>query len=649
MTWLDLAWAVLVTVGVIALVGGTMSWGAGLRGLTAVAIAPGAAITVISVTAVAAGAVGIPWSLLIVLVGSVVIGAVLWAVRRGFFAPALRSPRERPIVDAGLLVAVMLAVALIGWRVLSVIGGPENISQTFDNVFHLNGVRYVLDTGNASSLTIGRMTNPGGGLGFYPAAWHALTALVVQLSGVSIPVAVNAVTVVTAAVIWPLGVLVLTRTLFGRGAVVSIAAGILAAAFPSFPLLVMDYGVLYPYQLGLALVPAALTVTLRALGLAREDAAVPAWWWWVMLGGILPGIALAHPGAFVSWVALSFPMAVVYIWSRWLAARSGPARWLLALGTLVYLGAGFAVLMVLRPPSAARGWPLQMGMLEATWRVLSVSIWYSGFAVLAALAVIVGLVWSLVRRSRQSLVAVGMFAVAAILFVVVAALPLSQLRDLLTGSWYNNLPRLAAMLPLASVPLGAYGVGASWSWIARRLPTRADSAGGRVTAGVVVAVIVVAGVVGTQIGAANNAVVSAQNSFRLDYASPLLNTDEAALLARLDEHVPAGVAVAGNPFTGASLAYALADRPVLMPHLLMEITPELKAVNDGLASAVAGSPTCAAIAVLNVGFVLDFGRGEVHGADHTPPGFVGLAESDAVVLVDREGEAALYEIVACDR
>ncbi|MFB9645810.1 DUF6541 family protein [Microbacterium terregens] len=636
----------------MAVVGGALCWGVGLRGFSAIAIAPAAAVTVIGVTAVASGAVGIPWSVFVVIVASAVIGVVLWILRRRVFAPAPRGARHSLRVDTGLLAGLSLAVCLICWRVLTVIGGAENISQSFDNVFHLNALRYVLDTGNASSLMIGRMTNPAGGLGFYPAGWHGLTSLVVQVSGVSIPVAVNAVTVVTAAVIWPLGAILLARALLGSGAAVSIAAGVLAAAFPSFPLLVMDYGVLYPYQLGLALVPVALTATLRALGLAGDRGGrFPTWWWWVILAGAIPGIAIAHPGAFVSWVALSFPMAVAYAWLQWRASRSSRARWAVAVGSVVYLGAGLLVLIVLRPPLDARGWPLQTSMLDAVWRVLSVSIWYSGSAVLAALAVVLGLLWAVIRPSQQSLIAVGMFAVAAILFVVVAALPLPQLRDLLTGSWYNNLPRLAAMLPLASVPLGAYGVSASCDWLAGRWRTprtRASSAGNAL-ANVIIAVAIVAGVVGTQVGAMNNAVASAQSSFRLDEDSALINSDEWEILARLDEHVPPGVFVAGNPYTGASLAYALADRPVLMPHILMEVTDDIQALNDGLASAGSASAACDAVNALNVGFVLDFGRGEVHGADHTPPGFVDLAESDAVTEVDREGDASLYKIVACQR
>ena len=50
---------------------------------------------------------------------------------------------------------------------------------------------------------------------------------------------------------------------------------------------------------------------------------------------------------------------------------------------------------------------------------------------------------------------------------------------------------------------------------------------------------------------------------------------------------------------------------------------------------------------LGVGFVLDFGTQEVHPGTHPFRGLDDLEDSDAVRLVDSEGDVRLYEIVAC--
>jgi len=650
--WLAFTWAAVATVLLFAVVGLPLARIIGLRGFASMAAAPAFAVTIIGITAVAAPWVGLSWSILPVLLVAVAVGAVLVVVRRA--TRKSRPPRapRRPF-DGWLLFGFLAAAVLLTLRVVTIFGQPENISQTFDNIFHLNGVRFVLDTGNASSLWLGYMTNPRGGLPFYPAGWHALVALVVQLSGASIPAAINAVTVVVSAVVWPLGILLLTRTLFGRSPVLAVSAGLLAASLPVFPILLMDYGVLYPYQLGLALLPVSLAATLRALGLAGGRRGAGRAWWAVAVLGCLPGLALAHPGALVGWLALTAPMVVVFAILRLRDARTARGRWLIVGSFVVYLAVGAVLLDTLRPPLEARLWPLQMRMRDAIWDLLTISAWYEVPAVLAAIAVIAGIVWAIVARTTRAWVVLGMYAVIAVLYVSVAALPFPDLRDALTGGWYNNLPRLAAVLPIVLVPLGAYGVACTWAWIARRRRVR------RVTAtlprwaaaglAVVVAVLAALGLQVQSLSPVWTAEQWASSPFIMGPDSALLTADEAALLSRLDEHVPEGVAVAGSPWSGASLAYALADRPVLMPHTLMDIGDEVRTINNGLDEAGGESAVCDAVRDLGVGFVLDFAGREVHPGEHTFAGLDGLAQAGAVRLVDEQGAARLYEITACDR
>jgi len=649
-SWFDLTWAASVAVVLLGATGGPLAWAVGLRGFWAVAVAPSFGMTMIGGTAIVASWLGLPWSVAPVLAVTAVVSAALFWVRRGVGRGRGRRGmlQQRGRFDGWLLVGLAVAAAVLSIRVASAIGAPENFSQTFDNIFHLNGIRYVLDTANASSLSLGRMTNPGGALGFYPAAWHGAVALVVQLSGVSIPVAVNAMTVVVSAIVWPLGIVLLTRTLFGRGRTLTVAAAILATAFPMFPMLLMDYGVLYPFQLALALSPVALAATAEALGLAPRERGLPQWWWALILLGTLPGIALAHPGAVVTWLALSAPMVVVFAW-RWLReARTAGRRWLVGLAFVVYLFGGALALVVLRPPSDARGWPTTMSIPEAVGEVLLLSPWFGVPAVIAALAVAAGIVWALVARTASALVALSMYLVAAFLFVTVAAMPFGPLRDAFTGAWYNNIPRLAAMLPLAMVPLAAFGV-ASSALAFGRIPAvarlRAHAAPGWIAGGAAVALMLGAAVVqGPALARASDSV--AQN-FAITPASVLVNSDEYALISRIDQHVPEGVAIAGSAWNGSSLAYALADRPVLMPHTLMEVTDQLSAINEGLADAAPDTAVCAAVDALNVGFVLDFGAQEVHGGTHEFRGFEGLATSASATLVDSQGDARLYRITAC--
>ncbi|MGN6126005.1 MAG: DUF6541 family protein [Humibacter sp.] len=640
MTFLEYAWAAGVTLALLAVVGGAASWGVGLRGLWAVGAAPAFAVTIVAGAAVVGPWLRMDWSVLPVLVVTIVIVGAIRLVRRRTTADS--APRQRARADPWLILSLLAAALVIGLRIVQIIGAPDHISQTFDNVFHLNGVRFVLDSGNASSLHLGKMTSPGGGVPFYPAAWHALTALVVQLAGVPITVAVNAVVTVVSAVVWPLSIMLLTRTLFGGSSVLAVAVAALAASVPAFPVLLMDYGVLYPFQLGLAILPVALASTLRVLGLVAREEPAGAGWWVLILLGVLPGLALAHPGGFVAWLALSLPMVIVFAWQRFASTRTVIGRVAVIGGFLAYLLVGVLATKVLRPPLDARLWPIQMSVPEAVWQVLSVSMWYLAPAVVAAVAVIAGLIWSVIRPTVPSTIAATMYLLAAILFVAVASMTWGNLRDALTGSWYNNLPRLAAVLVTPVVVVGAYGIERTLAGLSRRisLPRRRQ----RIALAAIAALALVSL---SQLGGMPRAVEWASASYRLDASSPLLTADEYALLLRIPETVPEGVVIAGSPWTGASLAYAIADRPVLMPHTLMEVSDELEAINDGLNTATDDGTTCRAVEDLDVGFVLDFGSAEVHPGTHPFPGLEGLADSEAVRLVDSEGKARLYEVVAC--
>ena len=647
MTFVPLLLPALVAVAVLWGVGGFLSWAVGLRGVWALAAAPAFALTLVAGTAVVASWLKVPWSILPVAVLTLVVGMLIrWA--RHLWGGA--SPSAERMSGSWVVPVVLVVTAVvITVRVVEIIQAPGNISQTFDNIFHLNGVRYALSEGDASSLRLGYMTSVDGSLPFYPAAWHGIVSLVVQLSGATIPVAINAFVIVVSALIWPLAAVILTRTLFGRRPAFTVAAAVLAAAVPAFPILLMDYGVLYPLQLSLALLPVALAATLCAVRVAPQDGPRGSGWWTLIVIGVIPGLTLAHPGGFVAWLALTVPAAFYVIIRAFRRARSGRRRVVIAVGALAYLVIGAIGVRVLRPPAEARGWPTQMSMVDAAWQVVSVSMWYLVPAVVVAVCVVAGVVWAFIDRTPRALLAVAMYAVAAGLFVVVAALPFGALRDALTGSWYNNLPRLAAILGVTLVPLGAYGAARSWLAVSVAWK-RAGSARGASArlAAVVGAALAVVFLVATQIdGAMARAVSWASSAYELDDSSPLLSASEYTLLERLPEEVPADAVIAGSPWTGTSLAYAISDRRVLMPHTLMYVSDEVETINDGLDHARRGDATCAALADLGVGYVLDFGRKEVHPGEHVMAGLDDLSTSSAVELIDQEGHARLYRIVAC--
>ena len=580
------------------------------------------------------------------LLATVVLAALagaarlLWARRRGADpATATEGVRDPKRLMLWWSIALMVGAVAIGVRFLIIIQSPEHISQTYDNIFHLNAVRYVLDSGNASSLSLGGLGRGSGS--FYPAVWHAIVSLVTLLSGASIPVAVNAVTIAIGAVFWPCACLFLVRQVVGARPVGILAAEILSAAFAAFPYLMMDFGVLYPYLLAVSVLPAAFALVIGAAGLAREPA-VAGLPLWAALLGLLPGLALAHPSAVMALLALSVPIMLLVAYRQFTALqrrRASPLRQVLLVGGWAAAFLVMAVVWLWLPvgaPWGPRSTPLgALGELALNAPLGLPAAW-----ALSA-ATVIGVVLLVRDPARRWLALV--LLMAAFLFFVAQGVPYSYFRNGIVGIWYSDPYRVAALLPTVVLPIAVLG----FLWLHDATVRWAGRRKGLALRGAASAVLLTALLAATQLSNVNAETALAAENYSLTAKSDLLTPDETALLERVGEVVPPGVTVAGSPWTGTSLVYALADRPALLPHVGGFETAQTRVITEHLGAANTDPAVCSALRALRVGFVLDFGRHEVHHDRHVLRGLENLASSDAVQLVDEQGAAKLYKITAC--
>jgi len=675
--WLNVVPQLIIAAAIVVVPGAAVAYASRVRGFPLIAIAPAISVSIIALSAIVAPMLGIGWSLIPVVGFTVFMTLIAYLVssllsRR---APALND-RTKPLQSSAntfaQIGAVVLAATLIGRRLVAAVGEPEFFSQTFDNVFHLNAIRYIADTGSASSLTLNSMTGAGGGAGFYPAAWHDIVALVVNSTGAGIPASVNVVNIVVASLVWPLGCIYLAHTVLGNRPAVSLVAGVLAAAFGAFPMSLLDYGVLYPNFLGNALLPIVLALSIQALGLSCQPSHVRTLDLLLLLA-VLPGITLAHPSSTMALFALMVP-ALLYVWGRatlGIAGRQARRRWLAMGAMAAILIAGSVVFVLLwknvRPSAEAAFWP----PVETTGRAIGEVISSSGIGRPVAWAVMVLAVIGLFRMilERNQLWVVGVYGVGAALFVVVASFPSGGLRTLVTGVWYNDPPRLAALLPLVTLPLATRGALELWDrwllpWISRGIesidrssdvegaghPVRTASAAllrrnglCLLATGALIGVLVVS----TQGANVQEAQTSMADSYRLSENSGLISTDELALIQRLPDKVPEDATMIGNPWNGSSLAYAFADRKLLQLHILSAVPEGAAGIINGLDAATTGPAICASVERLQVQYVLDFGHREVQGRDHGYRGLDDLVADGMATLEDSQGEAKLYKIDSC--
>lgn len=662
MSWLSTLPALLVAVAVVLLPGAAVAWSMGLRRSSLLGFAPLFSLSITGVAAVLAPFVGISWNVGVVLAATLLASAAAYAATRT--AWVRRQVTATEVRDSWAVLGATAAAITVGGfltarRVIQLVGAPDNISQRYDNVFHLNAVRFVLDTGNASSLNLGSMAGGTGGLSsVYPAEWHSLAALVTQLTGAAVPVSVNLVNLVASAVIWPISVVFLTRVVVGPRPIGLLAAGVASAGLMAFPYLLLVWGPLFPNLLSVSALPAGIAAVILVCKLAPTlpeptVRALPA----LVLG--IPGLALSHMSAVNALLAFSTP---ILVWKLAIHVRgqirnkASLARFAVTAAVTV---AGVVVALLawqkLRP-GAYNGWAAHQTVAGSIGEVLANAPMKTDVALAISVLALIGMVR--IIRQRTQVWLLGCYFVAGFLYVVDAGYKAGWARAFFTGTWYQDTNRLAAYLPIFTVVLAAVGmlavadVGkAAFGGIVSRMPRNA-MAGARPAAvaglaGTVVAVVVLAWA--TQTGPVRDYVASGQVFYERDTKDSILSSDEYALLARMDSEVPQDAVIAVNPWNGGALAYAFADRKVLEFHMGQRETNSMRVVAEALAKADSSARVCDAVRETKVSYALDFGQQYLlnHPSSRTYPGLQNLESSKAVQLVDQQGAAKLYKVVAC--
>ena len=652
MTWAEAVPALTVAALTLVLIGAPFAWAVGTRGITFLGVSIASSVSSVAVSSFLAPLAGLPWNLLAPFLVSLPLAAIGFALRRWFvLPPAPGRPREWGAVFAWSLAGIALGGGLVALSVLPAVGNADNPSQTYDAIFHLNAVRWILDTADASPIHM-TMSVPASSTSFYPTPWHAIVALVVQLSGAGVVVASNAVAVVTAALVWPVASVFLARVLFGPVRLALILAGIMSAAFASFPIVLLGFGVLYPNLLAVALLPIALGLLAMALRQDSGPTLKPVALWLLTAWAVL-GMSVAHPNALFSFFALSAPLlvqaCVVFVRRRRHEGRAGGP---IAL-PIVALLAAFALEAFLwtRVGTSDNAWLPQRPFLVSIVEAALAGPGKVTIGLAASLFVLTGAVITLFRRRLLWLSAA--WVVAVVLFAVANGGPEGPLRDAITGLWYNDSFRLAALLPVAAVPLAVQGlltiIRSAQRGTDRALDGLQASATTRRTSAIaVVLVVVTVATLATQFSNITAARSNLAAKHRLSDTSPLLGTAERDFLAEVALIVPEDGIVAGNPWNGSSLVYAYTGRAALFPHVGGNYPQEYWDIAEGLAE---GTPAaCAAAADLGVDYVLDFGDRYVFADDDRADqydGITSVANSSVLTEVAEADGSKLYEVTGC--
>src|ERR1700742_1708328 len=307
------------------------------------AIGPALTYGVVALAIIPFGALGIPWNgwtALAVLVAVCLVATglqLLLARYRDTEAEARGIGRRTALaVSAG----VLLGALLIMWAGYRGIAHWQSVPSTWDAVWHANEVRYILDTGQASSTHMGELRNVETHQAlYYPSVFHALTAVFCQLTGAAPTTGYTLSSVAASVWLFPSSAAMLTWhllrpvTTVWRTAGVSATAAALSASFTSVPY--VEFGVAAMPNLA-AYGVAAPTFVLIASTLRHRDR--------------IPVAVLALVGVFSVHLTGGF-VVILFLVSWWLLdvlrhpvrGRLADARTLAAVGgpTLLMLAPQF--------------------------------------------------------------------------------------------------------------------------------------------------------------------------------------------------------------------------------------------------------------------------------------------------------------------
>lgn len=239
-----IALMLLVIPGAIVARVGRLTWP------TALAVGPALTYGIVALAILPFGALGFPWNAWTGLFATALVAAAVFGLRfllsryRDLDAETRAASRGPALVVAA---GVVLGAALIGLAAVRGLPQWQSIPSNWDAVWHANTIRFILDTGQASPTHMGELRNVETNEAlYYPSAFHALAAVLSQLTGAA-PTTAYTLSSVTAAIwLFPVSAATLTwqllrtRTDQWRTAGAAATAAALSASFTAIPYVEFD-------------------------------------------------------------------------------------------------------------------------------------------------------------------------------------------------------------------------------------------------------------------------------------------------------------------------------------------------------------------------------------------------------------------------
>ena len=578
--WIPFFLAALLGICILYVPGSLLLRTLGLSWTDAFCAAPAASVALMSVLSFVFEPLSINADVISMLVAPTAVLLLLaWGAARFSKTIELES---RPSLDVAAIALYMSLGLIVGVYVLvKQLDGPSSYFLGWDAIRHINGVQAYAESGHFSALSSSlfetekdALFSPSVGSGsFYPSGWYIVAALLAQQFGHTSVMAVNVCNYLFSSVVYPVSMLLLMSRLFPTDRLTVRLGSCIVLAFEAFPWLFLAFGPLYPNVASMAMLPAVAALWMDVVG--SSASAKPAF-------GMLPsstvclcGLAFTHPNALFS-LAL---FGAVYLAYKLLRGSDEYVVLGKAVPSAVVSAAFVCVFCLLW--ALAFKLPFLSGVTSYVWNpyasfgrmalnILTVAYsygWVPSVAPQPVLAVLiaVGFLFSC-REQNSRWLAVLYLLVCSMLFI--GATTENTFKHILTGFWYCDHNRIAAMCAMFGTPLAARGLSELCHAANRLAEGRTHLSSGLVASSTAALVTMLAflpnvtlpvvGTVTTSMGVLRAQLETCQDPF---YGP--IHWNEREFLEKAVEIVPDGAIVANYPYDGSIAAYGAYDLHVL--------------------------------------------------------------------------------------
>lgn len=461
--WLTFTLAICIGVMVLYAPGYLVGRAVSLERLASVAVAPAFSVAALVILGVVLNAVHVRcdgWMLLLVCAALCLLIYGVCRVLRGLRGVDGRTHLTRNAVNGEwVLVALYIGVAAAVSLVVFVhaMGDPVSFSRNDDTTVHLSVVRGFLDSGTFSTLNVTKYLDLGESGGYYPAAWHVVTAVVASLVGNQVTLATNAMIFVVCAFVLPVGLLFLLRQLFPDSKLALYAGSLFSVAFCGYPWGFVVFGQLLSNLLSFALIPGALGLLISSLNASGPSKSGFA----VAYACSMISVALAQPNGAFTLGIWSVAFAVSHLWSKrsdgyWSGKRTAII--------LCFIACAAWVLLFVAPPLqgvVTYSWKPTLSIPKAIVAgLLFMFTNREGVQPFLTVLVLLGIAKTLKDRRLRWL---SVSYITAFSFYVIDVATDGFVKQLLTGFWYTDYYRTGAMTVLFAIPLAALG----FAWLVK--------------------------------------------------------------------------------------------------------------------------------------------------------------------------------------